>query len=175
MFTPLKPLFMQTAGDLMTAMVVMIPQNMSLQGAARLLTDSQVGGAPVVDEACRCVGVISARDFVRWASKEGGIRQQHGSADCVCSSWQIVEPSEVPHDQEVRTLMTPDPVTVIRTALIQELAQKMLDARIHRVIVVDKQQRPVGIVSSTDILAAVTRAGDFAHQAAETAPLRERY
>jgi CBS-domain-containing membrane protein len=31
----------------------------------------------------------------------------------------------------------------------------MLDAPIHRVLVVDERGRPVGIVSSTDVLAAV--------------------
>jgi CBS domain-containing protein len=41
---------------------------------------------------------------------------------------------------------------------IGELAQRMLDAHIHRAIVVDRNQKPVGIVSTTDILAAVARA-----------------
>ena len=31
----------------------------------------------------------------------------------------------------------------------------MLDAHIHHLIVVDERRRPVGIVTSTDILAAV--------------------
>jgi predicted transcriptional regulator len=31
----------------------------------------------------------------------------------------------------------------------------MLDAHVHRVIVVDRQGRPIGVVSSMDILAAV--------------------
>jgi CBS-domain-containing membrane protein len=31
----------------------------------------------------------------------------------------------------------------------------MIDAHIHRIIVVDKKQRPIGIVSSTDLLAAM--------------------
>jgi CBS-domain-containing membrane protein len=33
-----------------------------------------------------------------------------------------------------------------------------LDADIHRVIVVDKEDRPIGIVSSTDVLAAMAYA-----------------
>jgi CBS-domain-containing membrane protein len=35
------------------------------------------------------------------------------------------------------------------------LARRMLDASIHRVIVVDEDNHPIGIVSSTDIMAAV--------------------
>ena len=53
--------------------------------------------------------------------------------------------------------MTAQPVTVGPTALIGELAQKMVDAHIHRVVVVVDESRPQGIVTSTDVLAAVAR------------------
>jgi CBS-domain-containing membrane protein len=38
----------------------------------------------------------------------------------------------------------------------------MLDAHIHRILVVDHDGKPVGIVSSTDILAALAR-GEATH------------
>jgi acetoin utilization protein AcuB len=55
--------------------------------------------------------------------------------------------------------MSPDPVTVTPEVTISALARMMLDAHIHRVIVVDADNRPVGIVSSTDIFAAIARLG----------------
>lgn len=55
--------------------------------------------------------------------------------------------------------MTADPVSVPPSTRLSELARSMLDAHIHWVIVVDALDRPVGIVSSTDILAALARAG----------------
>jgi CBS domain-containing protein len=51
--------------------------------------------------------------------------------------------------------MTPDPVTVRPGTPVKEVARLMLDAHIHRVIVVDARGRPVGVVSSTDLIAAV--------------------
>ena len=57
--------------------------------------------------------------------------------------------------------MTGDPVTVSQNTPVQKLAQMMLDAHIHRLIVVDREQRPVGIITSTDILAAFARAGEL--------------
>jgi CBS domain-containing protein len=51
--------------------------------------------------------------------------------------------------------MTPDPVTAGPLTGIKDLARMMLDAHIHRIIVVDPNHRPIGVVSSTDILAAV--------------------
>jgi CBS domain-containing protein len=54
--------------------------------------------------------------------------------------------------------MTKDPVLVGPGTPIGELAGIMMDAHIHRIIVVDMVTlRPLGIVSSMDILAAVAR------------------
>ena len=61
------PLLALTAQDVMSREVVTIPRQMSLREAARLLRRASVSGAPVVDEQGRCVGVLSAADFLRWA------------------------------------------------------------------------------------------------------------
>jgi len=53
--------------------------------------------------------------------------------------------------------MTPEPVTVAPDEPIATLAQRMVDAALDRVIVIDTQGRPVGVVSSTDVLAAVAQ------------------
>jgi CBS-domain-containing membrane protein len=59
-------------------------------------------------------------------------------------------------DDEIERYMTAEPVTVAPQTPLGEVAQRMVDAHIHRLLVVD-EQRPVGIVTSTDIMAAVVR------------------
>lgn len=157
MLTEIKPLLDHCAGDLMSKDVVMIPQEMSIQGAARLLSRSHVSGAPVVDHDGRCIGVISATDFIHWAEGRDSAVAKRTAENCLCSAWQIPDENKLP-DTSVRCFMTSDPVTALAKTSIGDLAQTMLDAHIHRVIVVDDNQRPVGVVSSTDILAAVARA-----------------
>jgi CBS domain-containing protein len=138
--------------------VVMIPQEMSLRTAAHLFSQHQISGAPVVDGNGRCLGVLSTSDFVHWADKNAG-RKKVDSSACHCA-WQVVhEVNELPADQ-VANYMTLDPVTIPPHVDIRTLSQMMVDAHIHRVIVVDKERKPIGIVSSTDILAAVAKA-DF--------------
>ncbi len=61
--------------------------------------------------------------------------------------------------EPVRHYMTADPVSVAPSTPVTTLARQMIDAHIHRVIVVDEDGRPLGIVSATDILAAVARLG----------------
>ena len=53
-----------------------------------------------------------------------------------------------------------DIVTVGPQTPLSKLARTMIDAHIHRVIVVDEERRPIGVVSSTDVLAAVAYADE---------------
>ena len=76
---------------------------------------------------------------------------------CVLTDWQVVEMEQLP-TEAVSRFMTSDPVLVSRDTPIADLARSMVDAHIHRLIVVDGQRRPIGVVSSTDILAQVAQA-----------------
>lgn len=143
------------ASDLMTQSVVLVPRQMSLCAAARLLSQAQVSGAPVVDEDGRCIGVLSNTDFLHYAEREG--RRSGPCRTEAIHAWQIVA-DQATDDENVGDCMTPDPVTVAPHTPIQQLARMMIDAHIHRLIVVDKEKRPIGIVSSIDILAAVAQA-----------------
>jgi CBS-domain-containing membrane protein len=129
-----KPLLALTAADLMTREVVAIPAGTTMRAAARVLAHARVNGAPVIDTEGRCVGVLSTSDFFRGAVQEN---------------------LEIDPTDKVGEHMTADPVTVTPATGIRELARMMLDADIHRVIVVDDQDQPIGVVSSTDVLAAM--------------------
>jgi CBS-domain-containing membrane protein len=164
-----RPLLSLSAADVMSPTILTIPENMSLQGAAHLLAQARVSGAPVVNADGRCVGVISAQDFVALADKGTRPAKQRGHADCFCSAWQIVPGDQLPEDA-VKNCMTVDPVTVLPGTQMGALAQMMVDAHIHRLIVLDRTGRPTGMVSSMDVLAAVARAAK-ANESAFDEPL----
>ena len=151
MTTTTKPFAELTTADVMSREVIAVPKHLSLRAAARLLAGSHISGAPVVDYTGRCVGVLSTTDFVEWAGREGG------DASSGACEWEIIT-TKAPPEEQVLDWMTPDPVTASRTASLNELARSMIDAHVHRVIVAEEDGRPIGIVSSTDILAAVAYA-----------------
>ncbi|HKA08712.1 MAG TPA: CBS domain-containing protein, partial [Gemmataceae bacterium] len=62
-----KHLLDLTAADLGTKVVVSLSQAMPLRDAAKELLCAGIHGAPVVDAAGRCVGVLSVSDLARWA------------------------------------------------------------------------------------------------------------
>lgn len=157
MLTMTKPLTSLCASDLMSPEVVMIPDQMSLQGAARLLSRAQVSGAPVVDGTGRCIGMLSAVDFLHWAEHGGKATPQPcGCAETAWKPWQMLD-----HPEHAETMvgevMTRNPVTTPAKTLIGDLSRMMVDAHIHRILVVDQDEKPIGIVSSMDILAAIAR------------------
>jgi CBS-domain-containing membrane protein len=147
-----------TAADLMSRELTLVPQDMSLPAAAHLLSRARISGAPVVDQDGRCVGVLSSTDFVHYVDTGDGHpgRRPAGAPERVCE-WQVINVIGLP-GETVRTFMTPDPVTAGPHTTISDLARMMLDAHIHRVVITDNECRPTGVVSSTDILAAVANA-----------------
>jgi CBS domain-containing protein len=153
-----KPLFELTARDLMTPAVMVLPADMRLPAAARLLGRLQVSGAPVVDATGRCVGVLSAADFMRWAEGDTP-RCTCLAADLLGLEWEVVELEEMP-DDVVAARMTPDPVMVSPDAPLAAVARMMFEAHIHRLIVTDTDGRPAGVVTTTDILAALVGAAE---------------
>ena len=94
---PHKSLLALTAHDLMTQTLVMVPREMSLPMAARLLSRANVSGAPVIDEDGRCVGVLSATDFVHWAGNAAQTRPAPQQREA-CSPWQILDADELPEE-----------------------------------------------------------------------------
>lgn len=203
-----KTLMSLTAADLMSRQVVQLPEDLPLREAAQLLLRNQIGGAPVIDRQGRCVGVLSATDYLRLVRDHPDItestarplpstcpfqehkrfadgkeytlctlpfgtcsmqvKREHPEGDeligCsrphgVLADWQLVVLERLPSDA-IRRYMTRDPVTVPEATSIRRLARMMLDAHVHRVIVVDEQYRPVGVVSATDLVAALAYAED---------------
>jgi CBS domain-containing protein len=158
-----KPFLALTAADLMTAPVMTIPQETSLREAARLLSRSSISGAPVVDAEGRCIGVLSSSDFVTWAVEGGEVGEQGQAVRFIAPWGEWINVEDAP-DTEIRHYMTANLVTAAPSTPVGELAEQMVDAHIHRVLVVVDQSRPRGIVTSTDILAAVGREARKASQ-----------
>jgi CBS domain-containing protein len=204
MSTTCEPVLALTASDLMKGPVAVLREGVTLREAARLLCKDQVSGAPVVDAKGRCVGVLSASDFLHWAeeggeaaSVEASLRacdyqkpglEAGGRAGILCTLPEGACPAQVrranargeqalfcqmPHavfvdwqearegllGGEVSRYMTADPVTAPPETPLADLARMMVDADVHRVIIVDEEARPVGVVTSHDIVAAVARPG----------------
>ena len=124
--------------ELMQTGVQSVAPDAPVNDAALTIADAHVSGLPVVDRAGRLVGVISTTDIL--ASEEEAESPETRAA--------------LYDNTPVRDLMTPRPVTTGPSATVNEAAQILLNADVHRLFVVDGD-RLVGVLSTTDIVRAV--------------------
>jgi len=121
--------------DLMTIDPVSVAFDAPLEEAERLIRTYRVSGLPVTDRDGTLVGVVSQTDFVHLASPDVRSLIRH-------------EPSGI----RVGEVMSRPPVTVMLSTPLVEAARLMSDERIHRVVVVDERQRPLGVLSAMDFV-----------------------
>ena len=148
-----KPFLKLTAADLMSKPIVTIRCDMLLRDAGHLLIKQAISGAPVVDADGNCVGVLSAADFIAPAEPRGEAGQTQTDISFV-APWGEVINLECSCGCVVRDYMTEGPVAVSPQTLIGQIAEIMIDAHIHRILVAENN-RTCGIVSSTDLMAAI--------------------
>lgn len=147
-----------TAADLMNPEVLTVRDNMTIRELARFLTDNQITGAPVEDTNGKLVGVVSVVDIAAVASDEGDVRTDRASPDFYVRGWEDKITSEEirsfrvdNEDLTVAEIMTPTVFSVSEDATVSEVASMMLRGHLHRLLVT-RDERPIGIVSTSDLL-----------------------
>ena len=141
--------------DVMTDKVVCVTANNTMSEAADTFLEHQITGAPVVDEHGHCVGVLSASDFVHSKAEELEGREKVGHFLCSRHPSGLFSIDQVRHDL-VRQHMTPAVQTMDANALLLTAARCMYSEHVHRLIVVDECIAPVGILTSLDLVKALT-------------------
>lgn len=114
--------------DIMTEHVESIPSETSIRNAAEKMASLDVGAVPVVEND-QPVGFITDRDITIRAVAEG------------------LDP-ETP---SVRDIMTPGVESLYEDQDVEDAAMLMEKQKIRRVLVVDREGQPVGIVSLGDL------------------------
>jgi CBS domain-containing protein len=118
-------------GNLMTIDPVIINADAQASEAERLLKTYGVSGLPVVSGDVT-VGVISQTDLL-----------VARSSAMISGNWTRML---------VRHLMTTPAVTVHVGTSLARAAQLMVTRHIHRLVVVDDEDAPIGVISSLDLL-----------------------
>ena len=121
-------------GNLMTVDPVVIDPEAPAHEAELVLKTYRISGLPVVEEG-EVVGVISQTDLLNARSSE-----------LIGANWDRVK---------VRHLMSRPAVTVHMATTVRRAAQLMLDEHIHRVVVVEADGAPVGVLTASDLLRAL--------------------
>lgn len=147
----------RSVAEVMSRNPICIPADTTLRQLVQLFNTRQVSGFPVVDRDGKMVGVVSQTDLIRRClsavgSEPAGFFFRQVAAQ-VCENGNISSEDLI----IVADIMTSEPITVTATEGLRTVAQKMYARRVHRVVVVDEKRKPVGIVTTMDVLGAMSK------------------
>ena len=144
------------AKDIMTKEVITASPDDDVEKVARLLAEHQISGMPVVDQEQRVVGMISEADLVLREKKVDPPRYTEilGAVLYLESPKKFFEELKKVIALEVQELMSPTVYSVDEDAGIDEVASILVEKKVNRVPVLDKEQRLVGLITRQDILKA---------------------
>ena len=132
--------------------VITVDEDCSLEEAAKIMLDRNVGGLPVVDERGDLRGIVTESDFV---AREKGIPFSIYRFPQMFGEWMPHEHVERIYEsarrRAVREIMCQNVVTVTEVDTIETVLEKMLKGGLHRIPVV-RGRKPVGIVARRDLL-----------------------
>jgi CBS-domain-containing membrane protein len=161
MNTAIERLLTLHVRDVMNPNVVEVRASQTMAEAAAVLAAHHISGAPVVDEQGRCVGVLSAADFVHRENRQNVCCEPClAGREHVLAHERAEEPVaiEAPDEEGVRRHMTSAVQTIAADASMMEAARILCAQHVHRLPVVDERSRVVGMVTSLDLIAATVKA-----------------
>ncbi|NRP73307.1 Inosine-5'-monophosphate dehydrogenase [Ensifer psoraleae] len=140
-----------TCGEIMSRDVATVAPQASLRQAWKMLLEHRIKALPVVTEKDGLVGIITQTDFMKHStlSSDGrlqiGLRQRIGNI--------IGLPTTGP--RVVSDIMTRRVQSALPETMIAKLVPPMADMGLHHMPVVDADNGVVGIVTQSDLIAAL--------------------
>lgn len=142
------------AKDIMSAKVYAVYADNSVEELAKLLTDNNISGAPVIDRDKKVIGIVTEKDIMYKDTEPrfppaanilgaqiflGSVKKYNAQLRKILAT-------------SVNDLMTKDVITVTDDTDIKDIVDIMLANNINRVPVTDGDKKLVGIISRADIV-----------------------
>jgi len=147
------------ASDFMQRDVVTVSPDNTLREALSLITENHVTGLPVMDSASRCIGLITSSDILNYEQEHAGESAEDGTADFYdpeSQQWEAIPLSAFGLEEfghvRVSEVMTRNLIWVDRDTSFKDVARRMMNDRVHRVLVMDVAFRLYGILSAYDFV-----------------------
>jgi CBS domain-containing protein len=143
-----------TAKEIMNKKVITIKKDASINELSELLVNNKISGVPVLDENGSLAGIVSEGDIIVQNSDLHFPRYfKLLDAIIYLESLNKFKRSLQKHlATKVEDIMTVKVKTAGEDTPINEIADIMLDSRVNRLPVMDKNNKLVGIITRTDIV-----------------------
>ncbi len=149
--------------DVMTTNLVTVHADDTIKQATLKFALGGISGAPVVDDDNRLVGILSETDILELVMKyQDKLRMGHPSLNVLSMPFDITGDKEATEtvrkisETPVKEVMTRAVLTVGPDAQIIDTVERMIEKKVNRVPVIEKETL-VGIVTRGDIIFAIYR------------------
>ena len=139
-----------TAGDLINGEVAVLSSRLSMHQAAHKFAQLGVGAMPVVDNAGQCIGILSARDFVTYEIDRVGEHTPPTARSCN----QPAKGELLPWNSVQKFMSTAVQTTPFNSPVLR-VSEIMIAEHIHHLVVLDGETKPIGVISTIDVLSAL--------------------
>ena len=153
-----------SAADVMKSPVIAVNEAALLGEVAQALSDERIGGALVNDHRGVPVGVVSLLDIAaalagmnRAVDEPGGFYRTGRLLPEAVGDDPETQEEGAAESVTVSEIMSPHILSVPASATLDRVAKMLHDRQVHRVFVHDAKGAVVGVVSTMDILRALTR------------------
>ncbi len=144
--------------EFMTKKVVAVHKEMSVKEFVRFIQEHKITGAPVFDESCKMIGIVSTTDVIR--------RSHYVTRDVAhCEDCYEIDPSnglvevhkyytEELFETQIGELMTKEVITLSQEDDLQDAVDLFIKTPIHRIMIMDGK-KVVGVISTKDAMKAM--------------------
>jgi len=133
--------------DLMSVPPITTLKNTSIDDLAGLMYENNIGSVMVVNDKGKLIGIVTERDVI-YAVAKGKIGKRFPAY----------------------TIMTEDPITISPDAPLFEAAKLMRENKIRHLPVVNREGRPLGMISLRDMLSFIVKLMDLVKGYSSTMP-----
>lgn len=146
------------AKDIMTTDVLTVSEDAEVKEIAKLFSDKRIGGAPVVDESGRVIGMVTDGDLIMQDVKihfPTYINLLDGFI-ILGSTKRFEEQLRKAVGAQVKDVMTRDVISVEEETHIEDVATIMVEKNVSRLPVL-KDGKLVGLITRGDIVRAISK------------------
>lgn len=140
--------------DIMTREVITVSEDDTVEKCANLLITHSLSGLPVIDENGKIKGIVTEGDLIRRASRIKGpaALEVLGGIFYLESPTKFVDDLKKSMGNLAKDIMSKEVITVSPEKTIEDAATLLVQRKIKRLPVVDKEGNLIGIVSRKDIM-----------------------
>lgn len=140
--------------SIMTRKLITVTADTAIEDISKLIIANRISGVPVIDDNNRLIGMVTQSDIIfREMQSEPTFAEK--TEDLILLKEGMKAEKRYGMGNTAKDIMTSPVITAHENDSIREVVEVIIKEKIKRIVIVDDEGRPVGIVSKMDLVRAL--------------------